>query len=99
MILPELGANPRFQEETRTMRSQLLVPIAAQPRPRCRAPLVITPRRLVPTDQALAVRGDCPACGWGDYGRIAVAQIIPVDDEAPEVPARVAAPRGDREAA
>ncbi len=81
------------------MRSQLLVPIAAQPCPRCRAPLVITPRRLVPTAETIAVRGDCPACGWGDNGRLAIAQLLPVEDEVTEVPAQVVAQRGDREAA
>ncbi len=99
MMPPRIGANPRFQEETRTMRSQLLVPIAAQPCPRCRAPLTITPRRLVPTAETIAVRGDCPACGWGDNGRLAVAQILPLDDEATEIQAQVAARLGDREAA
>jgi hypothetical protein len=96
MMPPKIGANPR-REETQTMRSQWLVPIPAQLCPR--SPLVITPRQLVPTDHTIAVRGDCPVCGWGNNGRFAVAQVLPVDDEATEVPAQVEVPMDDREVA
>ncbi len=81
------------------MPSQLLIPVATQPCPRCRTPLVITAQQSVITENMIAVRGDCPACGWGDNGRLAVAQVLPLDDEPTEVLAPVEAARCDCEAA